>query len=162
MEQAMKQFEDLAKKVQEMQLSPEILSSLPTIEKLSVQYEASDSVEKTGWGHKALTCSFIIITVLIIGALIPLAFMVLYEVKVLPHTPAIQTIHRHITYAWLQGCLHLDIDEEECILENFEEIQDVFRPPVDCNICANVTMVDRLSKLDPEEFLSKYAYSGRL
>ena len=164
MERARQQFEDLAKKVQEMKLSPEMMSSLPTIEKLLVEYEAhdSDSDLKTRWGHQVLTCGFVIITVLIIGALIPLSFMVLYEVRALPHTPALQSLHRHMTYAWLQGCLSLDIDEEECILENVEEIQDVFRPPVDCNICVNVTTVDRLSKLDQEEFVSKYAYSGRL
>ncbi|CAH1398350.1 unnamed protein product [Nezara viridula] len=37
----------------------------------------------------------------------------------------------------------------------------VFRPPVDCTVCRDVHQVERVYNITPEEFETKYAFSGR-
>lgn len=49
---------------------------------------------------------------------------------------------------------------EECALELPSELSKIFRPPENCKFCANVTEVDRISSVLPDEFEQKYAYSG--
>lgn len=52
-------------------------------------------------------------------------------------------------------------DEEQCFLENYEFLSDMLRPVVDCTICQDIRIVDRVSNLSHSEFMAKYAFTGR-
>ncbi|KAK7114488.1 uncharacterized protein [Littorina saxatilis] len=54
-----------------------------------------------------------------------------------------------------------DVDLEKCVIRTPDVITDLFRPPVDCSFCQNVTEAERLHSLLPEDFEDFYAYSGR-
>ncbi|XP_072024428.1 bifunctional arginine demethylase and lysyl-hydroxylase PSR-like [Amphiura filiformis] len=162
MEKARQQFEDLAKKIDELGLSPETLSSLPSYHKLCTIIPSTPHhhpVQRPRW-HKLLACTLMFGIVVVIAALIPFIFMIMYEIKLLPDRPWIQGLHKELTYVWLEDVMQLDIEDEECIVNNLEEIQDMFRPPVNCSVCANVTQVDRVEKLSSDDFVKYYAYSG--
>lgn len=49
----------------------------------------------------------------------------------------------------------------DCALELPSEFSKMFRSPENCNFCANVTEVDRIANISPDEFEQKYAYNGR-
>ncbi|ELU11050.1 hypothetical protein CAPTEDRAFT_142276 [Capitella teleta] len=53
------------------------------------------------------------------------------------------------------------MEHEQCLVDVADVLLDVVRPPVDCGICRGITSVDTVSKLSPELFEMKYAYSGR-
>ncbi|KAK3726751.1 hypothetical protein QZH41_001539 [Actinostola sp. cb2023] len=57
--------------------------------------------------------------------------------------------------------LDFDLEKENCFLPMPEIILDMFRPPVDCQVCKNVSQVDRVRGISPKEFIQKYAYTGR-
>jgi len=57
--------------------------------------------------------------------------------------------------------LDFELEKENCFFPMPELILDMFRPPVDCRMCKNVTSVDRVRNISPEEFLEKYAYTAR-
>ena len=75
--------------------------------------------------------------------------------------PQVQRLHRQLSHIWLENWLEFDMEEELCLVEYPEKIQNLFRPPVNCSVCVNVTQVDRVSDLSPEQFSLDYAYSGR-
>ena len=54
-----------------------------------------------------------------------------------------------------------DVYKEPCLLNNIEGLSSLFRPPVDCGFCVNLTGIDRVSNLTPNMFEEFYAYSGR-
>ena len=54
-----------------------------------------------------------------------------------------------------------DPTELSCLIENTETVQDVFRPPVDCSMCINITEIVKVANLTKQEFAEKYAYSGQ-
>ena len=58
------------------------------------------------------------------------------------------------------GLNGLDIDYEDCVIGMPEFVTDVFRPPVECDFCKNITEVDRVSNISPAEFEELYAYTG--
>lgn len=49
---------------------------------------------------------------------------------------------------------------ELCTLDVPAPVQNAFMPPVDCNICRNLTHVEKISNTTPQEFESRYAYKG--
>ncbi|XP_013787260.1 uncharacterized protein LOC106471216 [Limulus polyphemus] len=49
---------------------------------------------------------------------------------------------------------------EFCTLDVPALVQNAFMPPVDCNICRNLTRVEKISKITPLEFESRFAYKG--
>lgn len=55
---------------------------------------------------------------------------------------------------------HMDLEHEQCLVDVADVVMDMVRPPVDCRICRGITSVDVVSKLSPEVFENKYAYSG--
>ncbi|XP_002736198.1 bifunctional arginine demethylase and lysyl-hydroxylase JMJD6-like [Saccoglossus kowalevskii] len=55
----------------------------------------------------------------------------------------------------------LTMEEEPCIVDNPEYIQDIFRPPINCDLCKNVTEVGKVRNLSEEEFKKLYAYTSR-
>lgn len=57
--------------------------------------------------------------------------------------------------------LDFDLEKEPCFFPYPEIILDMFRPPVDCGICKNVSSVDRVRNISTAEFLEKYAYTAR-
>lgn len=54
-----------------------------------------------------------------------------------------------------------DLNKDNCLIPMPELVLDLFRPPVDCNICKNISKVDRVKAITREEFLEKYAYTAR-
>ncbi len=71
-----------------------------------------------------------------------------------------QSLHKELAYIWLEDIMQLDVEDEDCIVENFETVQDMFRPPVNCSVCVNVKQVDKMENLSKEDFVKYYAYSG--
>ena len=55
----------------------------------------------------------------------------------------------------------IDLRSDTCVIPLTDTVLDFFRPPVDCGFCEDVTKFDRVQNLSPEEFVKKYAYSGR-
>lgn len=53
----------------------------------------------------------------------------------------------------------LDIENEACFLDIPLEVQDIFMPPFDCSICRNLSTIQKVSNISPEEFEQKFAYS---
>ncbi|CAL4086453.1 unnamed protein product, partial [Meganyctiphanes norvegica] len=56
---------------------------------------------------------------------------------------------------------NIDLHAEQCTVDMPTAVQDVFRPPVDCNMCKDVTQIDRIQAVTPIEFEEIYAYTGR-
>ena len=48
----------------------------------------------------------------------------------------------------------------QCLVAADSLLLTLFRPPMDCRICQNLTQIDRLSRLSREQFEEHYAYSG--
>jgi hypothetical protein len=57
--------------------------------------------------------------------------------------------------------LYIELEKETCLVPAHEVYLDLFRPPVDCSICKDVDTVDVVTNLTKEEFVEKYAYTGR-
>ncbi|CAH1269247.1 Hypp4129 [Branchiostoma lanceolatum] len=57
--------------------------------------------------------------------------------------------------------LNGDIKKKYCIFPLLPELQDPFRPPVNCQICADIREVDRVRNLKPDEFIARHAYTAR-
>ncbi len=53
------------------------------------------------------------------------------------------------------------LSRESCALELPFELSKAFRSPEDCNFCENVTELERIANISPDEFERKYAYTGR-
>ena len=57
--------------------------------------------------------------------------------------------------------LYIDLEKDTCLVPAPEPYLDLFRPPVDCSMCEDVETVDVVTNLTKEEFVEKYAYTGR-
>lgn len=68
---------------------------------------------------------------------------------------------RSIAHFIADKILDFELEKENCFFPMPELFLDMFRPPVDCQICKNVTSVDRVRNISPKDFLEKYAYTGR-
>ena len=101
---------------------------------------------------KRVTC-FVLTSVVfgLLGILFGVGF-VLYQQELLTH----QSL-----YKFAQKIMDFDIEKDNCLIPYPEIILDMFRPPVDCSICKEVHQVDRVSSLSKQEFVRKYAYTGR-
>lgn len=53
-----------------------------------------------------------------------------------------------------------DIDNEPCVIEMPQFMSDVFRPPVECSFCVNMTAVKTVYNISQEEFEELHAYTG--
>lgn len=51
--------------------------------------------------------------------------------------------------------------ENECVISSTRDISMAFRPPINCDFCAGITEVERITRISPEEFRDRFAYSGR-
>lgn len=65
-----------------------------------------------------------------------------------------------VTTFWFEWN-NYDVYKEPCLFNNIERISSIFRPPVSCEFCMNLTHIDRVSNLTPSLFEELYAYSGR-
>ncbi|XP_071958234.1 uncharacterized protein [Antedon mediterranea] len=88
-----------------------------------------------------------------------------FEVAVVFTTPTgypiIEEYHKKMTEWIFDNIIDVDMEEELCIVNFPEIVQDMFRPAVDCNMCQNVTQIDRVSNLTIEDFTKIYAYTSR-
>ena len=78
--------------------------------------------------------------------------LVLYQQEIITHESL---------YRFTQYIIDFDVEKDICLIPYPEIILDMFRPPVNCSICKEVHMVDRVNSLSKEEFVRKYAYTGR-
>ncbi|KAL8585751.1 hypothetical protein ACOMHN_040533 [Nucella lapillus] len=69
---------------------------------------------------------------------------------------------KKLVRAWfrMSGVTPEDVDLEKCVFRASQSLADVFRPPVDCDFCKNVSEAIRLNDVRPEDFEALYAYSG--
>ncbi|XP_054716588.1 uncharacterized protein LOC129226036 [Uloborus diversus] len=52
-----------------------------------------------------------------------------------------------------------DVEEELCLFNMPAEVQNMFMPPVDCSMCRNLTIVERVRNISPTDFELRFAYS---
>lgn len=52
-------------------------------------------------------------------------------------------------------------DYAQCIIDMPVDSRSLFRPPVDCAICRDISQVDVVDHISPADFTALYAYSGR-
>ena len=67
------------------------------------------------------------------------------------------------SYTLLRGWFYVsggDPEFEKCAVEMPDLIHDLFRPPVECNFCKNVTKIDTVYNITQQEFEELYAYTG--
>lgn len=64
-----------------------------------------------------------------------------------------------LVQAWMK-LYGADIDSEQCVISMPEMISDIFRPPVECSFCVNVTEVKTVYNISQDEFEELYAYTG--
>lgn len=108
-----------------------------------------------------LHCLYLILFILIAMALLPIFVFVLVQNGYLPENKVLQSIHKEMARRFVEDFLKFDFNKEYCLLESLEGVEDMFRPPIDCSICQNVTEVERLSEISLSEFEEKYAYSSK-
>lgn len=65
-----------------------------------------------------------------------------------------------VTLSMLSVYVKMYLSDERCALELPSELSKMFRSPENCNFCENVTEVDRIANISPDEFERKYAYSS--
>ncbi|XP_060552089.1 uncharacterized protein LOC132713484 [Ruditapes philippinarum] len=64
-----------------------------------------------------------------------------------------------VVRAWM-GLHNADIEFEPCIVNMPEYVSNMFRPPVECSFCENMTEVNTVYNISQEEFEELYAYTG--
>ncbi|CAF1500009.1 unnamed protein product [Adineta ricciae] len=69
-------------------------------------------------------------------------------------------IARFLHYSY-DKAFGIDIYREECLAPKLEFLIDTFRPVTSCDICRNITEIERVSRITREEFEAKYAYTNR-
>ena len=69
---------------------------------------------------------------------------------------------KFISETWMKFNGFSDLKHEECAIMMPDFMNAVVRPIDDCSMCGNVTSIDRRDNLSKEEFLEKYAYTGKL
>ncbi|KAK6634576.1 hypothetical protein RUM43_011977 [Polyplax serrata] len=62
---------------------------------------------------------------------------------------------------WLRWSRWSNMRNDPCTLEMPDELTKIFRPPVACTICRDVTAVEKVANLSPAIFEERYAYTGR-
>lgn len=55
----------------------------------------------------------------------------------------------------------IDLTNDNCVVPLTDFMLDFFRPPVNCDFCEGIKGFDRVQNLSTDEFVEKYAYSGR-
>lgn len=58
-------------------------------------------------------------------------------------------------------CYKMWLSDDKCLISLPDSLSHAFRPPVDCNFCRNVTQIDRISNISPDEFEEYYAYNAK-
>ncbi|XP_066962001.1 uncharacterized protein [Macrobrachium rosenbergii] len=108
----------------------------------------SDEIEVLDKGFVSSRC---VLYCLITGVVaVILGFILQYEL----HT------QHGFTRVWLRW-ENIDLHVEQCTIDMPPAVQDLFRPPVDCSMCRDVTQVEKIHSVSPAFFEERYAYSGR-
>ncbi|XP_020911008.1 bifunctional arginine demethylase and lysyl-hydroxylase JMJD6 isoform X2 [Exaiptasia diaphana] len=94
------------------------------------------------------------------GAILVCALAIVIGCGVLAFKKEVITA-RMVAHFIADKILDFELEKETCFFPIPEIVLDIFRPPVDCSICKNVSSVDRVRNISPKEFLDKYAYTAR-
>ena len=127
-------FLEILRKCEKLGVSPKEFSKLSAIKKLK---------SKHGFGGEKIwfcfLASFIAICALVI---------------------AIGTQPLTLFFAKIWFYFHgYDMEAEMCVLDMPAEVQNMFMPPFDCSICRNLTTIERVTNISPEDFENRFAYS---
>lgn len=148
-------FQKLVEKAESLGISPDDLLSLESVQKL----RAPRAVRTKTWTSLGSLTSVDCHDVLVIGlkvSLVLICAVLIASVSLALEWPFTQRqfLQRYFDF------YDLDIENANCILDWPDKVIDFARPPVDCRICEGITKVKKVSKLSPEEFEARYAYSG--
>lgn len=106
-------------------------------------------------------CTCYLVIVLAASLLIPVTLFALVHHGIFSEVEILQNAHRTFSRMIVENYMEFDLEREQCILETLEGVEDIFRPPITCSICQNVTTVERLSGISVAEFEENFAYSSR-
>lgn len=137
-------LEIINKAKKELGISDEQISKLKTVR--SIKYEGRSWKRKYWY---ILLPSFLVLVAVLLPALIRTSI----QRKSILGKYFVKSFYSYMEYP------DDSLTMENCILPTNEIIQDPFRPPVNCNECANVTGVAIVSNLSQDEFIEKYAFS---
>lgn len=56
---------------------------------------------------------------------------------------------------------HRLLNNDQCLIEMPQQFAPAFRPTETCSFCQNVSQVERVSNISPDEFERDFAYSAR-
>lgn len=134
-------FKKLYKKAKQLDISDEDLKKLTFVKK--------HKLPKFNIVYIAIKWLFILLLVLVLasGLLYGAIVKGLFDGKILAE--------------WTTVFSGIDLKSDQCVIPLTETVLDLFRPPVDCEFCRDIKGFDRVQKLSQDEFVKKYAYSGR-
>ena len=140
-EEFRKKFDTIRQRAIDLGINPEQLEDLDSLQDLR-------AVRK--WETIALDLALPVLGVLI-------AIIGLFLVILLIQWPITR---EQVTRYWFD-VYDRDLDMEPCLVELGDSLVDLARPPVNCDICKDIKSVDRVTKISPEIFEYRYAYSAR-
>ena len=120
-------FSELSKKCEKLGISPDDISKLSAIKKF--RSKNSQKEERILFYFYA---SFILICAIVIG--IGTQPLTLFFARI---------------WFYFRG---YDIETEMCVLDMPTEVQNMFMPPFDCSVCRNLTEIERVTNISPEDF----------
>ncbi|XP_050395218.1 uncharacterized protein LOC126814229 [Patella vulgata] len=137
-------FNRLLEKTESLGLTGSDLESLPSLKRLKINYDSNRNL--------LMYVSFFIIKTVIFATII-FGFVWTFNWPILNEQIASKLLS-------IQGVSSKYFGREECVVDMPHDLQKIFRPPVSCEFCQNVTHIPRVTGIRQEDFESKYAYSG--
>jgi hypothetical protein len=139
-------FKQLYKKALEAGLSEQDFNRINAIK------EIRNSIQARGFLSKAWSvCWKFCLLVLLITSLFVTMFVFQWPIK--------QTVLFKVWFA-LYGGESGSESTEICAVDVIDYISEISRPPTSCDFCRNVSSVEKLNHVSPEQFEKVYAYSS--
>lgn len=129
------------KAVEDFGISAEDIKNLKSVQSLRNQRKAK---------HGVISTALLFVVVLLLSVAIPI-----FSHRFLIGTEfGYQVLDKYFSFATGRAAL-----DEFCLIQMPYSTFAAFRPPVNCDECANVEGVHRVTKLSHDEFLERYAFS---
>ena len=104
-------------------------------------------------GSERSRCLFIASIIFGVIAILSGSAFLLYQKGIVTHEGVYKFLAEYV--------LDFSMEEDTCLFAIPELVLDMFRPPVDCEVCKGISGVDRVSNLSTQTFVEKYAYTSR-
>ncbi|KAG8193766.1 hypothetical protein JTE90_005062 [Oedothorax gibbosus] len=121
-------FREVFLKCQKLRISKEELSKLPSVKKLKPKKNLNKKIRSAFYLFSAV---FVLVSFL-------------FSVGFPP-------VSKFFAKIWF-GIHGYDPESEMCVLNMPGDLQNLFMPPFDCSICRNLTKIERVTNISPEEF----------